>query len=1232
MIYVVFVSLMINMAFCSMIFYYPFQAPTINSTTSNPATQFYTSLCPLPSNVLNPINSEFPSGITFQQNSASAPTTTTNDFSLNLSGNNGLDLGLWSLSDLSPKTQNAFTIASWVNLSQLGGISVGIISKTTGNVNAQQSWATVIKRDYNTGGTPRFNFRLRLAPTSYSPSTSNYTVIDLPTKSEIPLNTWVHLAVTFLHNATGNYLQSFVNGNLDNYLILPGADMVLLEDPSSRVTIGGFFGASGWTINNFLSGNIDEIMIFDTRLSAADIKQLMSSAPYPIPVLAVEGWSNNQDPIYLAQNKFNVSAVSLSTETNLSYDWELTSTVGNQYSSRDRIFSVTALNNLNSRAEISLTEPLTFFTNLIARNSANAQGLCFVSQQLYQFNGTTPTVTGFVPDVTKPATFYPGQAAVFSIQVSGQPPPVVSWQIAGSSNITFSSNTTTQKRQSNTDGEFTTVPNQNGNVFTINSIGDGLNNSQVRAVITNSLGTFTTPSWRILTSSAVAGPVIDAQYSSSSEKNRLLSIILPVTIVPFLCAVLGCCILAAIVIAVVIAFKKDKLKRDKDAEAGLLENPAATSSLNSSRRTLSGSARNSQNPLSNYFRTDFVQTGMTPRATQNGTEAEFNFGSLHNSFSPNPLAVPNNGSARKEPGFNMQNFNLSQIVIIPPSDFNVYIYDSVFPPTTKGSSFYFNSLYDQQLSLAALETFLIHQDSSFSLPHLLFQVVHSSSIQSNLNGSMHTNFANISENQLNQLATALITIYSYHGKATDILKHFITTELTMYNSNSTIRNGSGGEQTALWRRSSGGMKMWSVFAKMMGNKYLWDLFALPIHELHWNARWRQSILERQHSFNSHAATTLPSATSPFVTNTKKSGPIKVMNVPSPTNSANGSPNSNRDSVSVSNSSASTPDSSPDSSPEMAGLENPIQLLGGLESMTLDMTTTSSSPTKIYPGLGHSSHTNVVNFNRTTLTSQSTEDGTEMLMTRNTNYLQVRLIAQKFIDGIFTSNCSVPLPLKTILLHVRNSTLELYSDHEIAYKSLGVFFFLRFICPALLSPSSYGLMGSGFVIEGVAEDGMYWEPEVYPPLPPTEEGSKELGTLGKLIQNLANGTLPGAKEPVLDPLNDFVVLNSGGVKDFLDELCEEADFDVEDKKAEMKRERACVKEENYKRCLGWVYDFVRDNEDQIIVYADQWEKDCREVGYRVGEGVEGLVERLEELMERFEEYGKSSPLLVNAESS
>jgi neurofibromin 1 len=85
--------------------------------------------------------------------------------------------------------------------------------------------------------------------------------------------------------------------------------------------------------------------------------------------------------------------------------------------------------------------------------------------------------------------------------------------------------------------------------------------------------------------------------------------------------------------------------------------------------------------------------------------------------------------------------------------------------------------------------------------------------------------------------------------------------------------------------------------------------------------------------------------------------------------------------------------------------------------------------------------------------------------------------------------------------------------EAKFTAVGAFIFLRFFCPAIVAPDAEGLITTT----------------------PSKEMRRGLLLIAKIVQNLANNVLFGAKESYMFPLNDFLTQNIYRVTTFLREI-------------------------------------------------------------------------------------------------
>ena len=121
-------------------------------------------------------------------------------------------------------------------------------------------------------------------------------------------------------------------------------------------------------------------------------------------------------------------------------------------------------------------------------------------------------------------------------------------------------------------------------------------------------------------------------------------------------------------------------------------------------------------------------------------------------------------------------------------------------------------------------------------------------------------------------------------------------------------------------------------------------------------------------------------------------------------------------------------------------------------------------------------------------------------------------SQKILNTILRSTNEIPPQILKIILTIRDSVQEQFNDPELTFKSIGAFFFLRFICPAIAAPESY-----------FRDD------------PPDDYVRRQLVLLSKMIQNLANNVQFGGKEQFMAPLNPFITDNAENLKRFYEKL-------------------------------------------------------------------------------------------------
>ena len=114
---------------------------------------------------------------------------------------------------------------------------------------------------------------------------------------------------------------------------------------------------------------------------------------------------------------------------------------------------------------------------------------------------------------------------------------------------------------------------------------------------------------------------------------------------------------------------------------------------------------------------------------------------------------------------------------------------------------------------------------------------------------------------------------------------------------------------------------------------------------------------------------------------------------------------------------------------------------------------------------------------------------------------------------------MPTTMRNVLAHLRARVSAKWpNDANSKYISVTSFLFLRFFCPALMSPQSFDLVD-----------------EV-----PNAQMSRNLALLSKTLMNLASFIPYGNKEPNLSPLNEWLSSNFSKMREYIDRLVDDPD--------------------------------------------------------------------------------------------
>ncbi|XP_070541978.1 ras GTPase-activating protein 1-like isoform X2 [Ptychodera flava] len=118
------------------------------------------------------------------------------------------------------------------------------------------------------------------------------------------------------------------------------------------------------------------------------------------------------------------------------------------------------------------------------------------------------------------------------------------------------------------------------------------------------------------------------------------------------------------------------------------------------------------------------------------------------------------------------------------------------------------------------------------------------------------------------------------------------------------------------------------------------------------------------------------------------------------------------------------------------------------------------------------------------------------------------------ESIFSSANFCPLPVRYLCGCLQGDVKRKWPNNVDTHsRVVSGFIFLRLICPAILNPRQFNIASE----------------------PLSDTAARTLTIVAKAIQNLANLVEFGAKEPYMEALNPFIVLNKGRMIRFLEEL-------------------------------------------------------------------------------------------------
>ena len=161
----------------------------------------------------------------------------------------------------------------------------------------------------------------------------------------------------------------------------------------------------------------------------------------------------------------------------------------------------------------------------------------------------------------------------------------------------------------------------------------------------------------------------------------------------------------------------------------------------------------------------------------------------------------------------------------------------------------------------------------------------------------------------------------------------------------------------------------------------------------------------------------------------------------------------------------------------------------------------------------------------------------------------------FLDTLFSSVSLMPVPFRWMARTLHDEVAKRFPDSK--RSSVGGFLFLRFICPAMLSPEHFGLV-----------------PEGAPPLLPAQR--RPLTLVSKVLQNLSNQVMFGQKEAFLEPLNQLLRLQASRLSAFFDQV-----IDIAETRPELVKYESLVSVQECKtRVLPTLIDMTVRNFDRV----------------------------------------------------
>eukprot|EP01130_Rhizamoeba_saxonica_P004176 TRINITY_DN1716_c0_g1_i1.p1 TRINITY_DN1716_c0_g1~~TRINITY_DN1716_c0_g1_i1.p1 ORF type:complete len:958 (-),score=212.57 TRINITY_DN1716_c0_g1_i1:38-2716(-) len=192
------------------------------------------------------------------------------------------------------------------------------------------------------------------------------------------------------------------------------------------------------------------------------------------------------------------------------------------------------------------------------------------------------------------------------------------------------------------------------------------------------------------------------------------------------------------------------------------------------------------------------------------------------------------------------------------------------------------------------------------------------------------------------------------------------------------------------------------------------------------------------------------------------------------------------------------------------------------------------------------------------------DGDKMVDTNfdemefESNMITLQMICQKILAAISKNKSIMPPEFFTIFQRVFRNIDEKFGDEDdtAVYYAVGGLFFLRFVIPSIFAPHVYG----------TRED------------PPSPELQRQLVLIAKVIQTIANLTLPGKKEAYMVCMHDFIEKSIPKIIVFYDEVMNNPSPERTDI-VDVPHEAKC-------NAAGVLYNMAYMKKDKILEYLQE----------------------------------------------